>query len=410
MKEKQDILQIVRQMRARASAKLDERIHREIENAVTWPANPAGPELTLRQIVALLFKKPSARYTLATTAALAILVALTLIHPAPSWAMDQTIETLKKFKGLELSGTVTPDTKTYPVDLWLKADRTGDFVEAFLANVGGQGSEWTSDNQTFSYDSDDKTVYVEPGITLDLNPWPGPKMLALLLTEKSYKVIEGYDSATGQKRVIVTCTSTGRQQSLLLEFDVNTKLLVSMKIWQNTRQEGTPYLNFDKILYFDDLPDSTFNFQIPPGTIVTNMPLRVPDASLAAMSDTNSGISTEGMTREQACQTIIEQYWDANIKYDFSGFRRLMPTAADLSDEFLRKSFDLNGITQLLKVGGIERTGSSKLGPLALVPCWVRAQDGTVTEVWVIIQFRKTDLGSSCVVYDTHGYVLNAKE
>ncbi|HXC37009.1 MAG TPA: hypothetical protein VNV43_14115 [Candidatus Acidoferrales bacterium] len=412
MNKTKDILQILGRMRAPASSKLDERVYREIENAVTsGTTTPPGPELTLGQMFALFIKKPSARYTLATTAGLAILAALVLIHPAPSaWAMDQAIETLKKYKGLELSGTISTDGKTYPIDLWLKADGSGDFIEAALANVGGQGMFWTMDNKSYTYDPDGKTVYTEPGITLNLNPWPGPKMLSLLLAEKNYKVIEGYDPATGQKRVVVTCSSASTGNSLLLEFDVSTKLLVSMKIWDNPRQDGTPHLDFQKILYFDDLADSMFNFQPPSGTFVTNMPLTVPDASLPALSDTNYGISVEGMTREQACQTIVQQYWNATVNYDFAGFRRLSPSVGDLSDEFLRKNFDLDGIVQVLKIGGIERTGRSKLGPLALVPAWVRAKDGTVAEVWMIVQFRESDQGTSCVIYIEHGYALNVKE
>lgn len=411
MKKSLDISQILRQMRAPASSKLDERIHREIENTVTPAATaPAGPEITLGQILALFFKRPSTRYTLATTAVLAIVAALVLIHPAPSWAMEQAIETLKKYKGLELSGTVTSDGKPVLIDLWLKADTSGDFVEAALAKEGDEAMFWTSGNKSYTYDPDGKTVYEEPGITLNLNPWPGPKMLAMLPTEKDYNVIHGYDPATGQKRVVVTCTSAGGEESFLLEFDVSTKLLVCMKVWQNPRREGAPYLDFEKILYFDDLPDSTFNFEPPSGTSVTNMPLTIPDASLAALSDPDAGISADGMTREQACQKIVEQFWAANIKYDFASYRQLMPIVADSSDAFLRENFDLNGIVKLLKIGHIERTGSSKLGPLALVPSWVRANDGTVSEVWIIVQFRETGNGTSCVVYDTHGYALNVKE
>jgi hypothetical protein len=195
-----------------------------------------------------------------------------------------------------------------------------------------------------------------------------------------------------------------------LEFDVRTKLLVSMKIWQNSRRDGTPDLDFQKILYFEDLPDSTFNFQPPPGTAVTNNPLTVPDADLPALSDANSGISAEGMTREEACQKILEQYWTATIKYDFARIRQLSPTLADSSDENLRETWKLDGVVQLVKVGGIEKTGSSKVGPLVLVPTWVRAGDGTVSEVWMIVQFRETDSGTSCVVYGGHGYALNVKE
>ena len=70
-----------------------------------WAATaPAGPELTLGQIFALILKRPSARYTLATTVVLAVLVALALVHSTPSaWAMEQAVEALKKYRGLENS-------------------------------------------------------------------------------------------------------------------------------------------------------------------------------------------------------------------------------------------------------------------------------------------------------------------
>jgi hypothetical protein len=324
--------------------------------------------------------------------------------------MEDAIETLKKYKGLELSGNYSSDGKTRPIDLWLRADASGDFVEAVLAKVGDEATLWTRDNKTYTYVQNDKTVYVEPGITEALNPWPGPKLLALLPTETDYKAIEGDDPATGRKRAVVTCSSAGGDQSLLLEFDVRAKLLVSMKIWQNSRQEGTPNIDFEKILYFEDLPNSTFNFQPPLATPYTNMPLVIPDSTLPAMSNLNYGISAEGMTREEACQKILEQYWAASIKYDFARARQLMPCVANSSDEFLRENWKLDGITQVTKIGGIERTGESKLGPLALVPSWVRDQDGVVSEIWTIIQFRETDHGTSCVIYGPHGYAINVKE
>jgi hypothetical protein len=99
-----------------------------------------------------------------------------------------------------------------------------------------------------------------------------------------------------------------------MEFDVRTKLPVSMKIWRNLKQEGAPSCDFEKLVYFEDLPDSAFNFQPPAGTPFTDMPLTVPEASLSSMSDPKCGISAEGMTREQACQKILEQLGAARKK------------------------------------------------------------------------------------------------
>jgi hypothetical protein len=418
MKKTQDISQIFRHMRVPASSKLDERVHREIDSAMTSPATtPSDAQPTLGQIIAWILKRQSTRYTIAASLMLAGLVALVLIHSTPSaWAMDQAIETLKKYRGLQLTGNIKPsDDKIFPFDLWLRANASGDAVESVLGKAGDEATLWTKDNQTYTYVRDDKAVYIEPGITEALNPWPGPKLLTQLATAKDYKAIEGDDPATGRRRVVVTCSAEATPsgpQSYLLEFDVQTKMLVSLKIWHNSRRDGTPYLDFQKILYFEDLADSTFDFQPPSGTVFTNQPLTIPDAgtSFPALSDPSYGISAEGMTRDQACQTILQQAWAANFKYDFARIRQLFPLAADSSDQSLREAIEQAGVVKLLKIGGIERTGSSKLGPLALIPSWVRAKDGTVTEVWMIVQFRETAQGTSCVIYGAHGYALNVKE
>jgi hypothetical protein len=416
MKNTQDISRIFRQMHVPAGSKLDERIHREIDNAVTPPTTePSDAQPTLGQILALLMKRQTTRYTIATTLLLAALIALALIRSTPSaWAMDQAVEALKKYRGLQMSGNVTTDGKTSPLEIWFRAEVTGNFVEAALAKVGDVATLWTKDNKTYEYDKDDNVVQVEPGITLNLDPWLGSEFLSQLSKLKDYQAIEGDDPATGRKRIVVTCSSESMDgpESFLLEFDVRTKLLVSMKKWENSRREGTPKFDFEKIIYFEDLPDSTFNFEPPPGTALTNKALAIPDAgvSVPAVSDPQYGISAEGMTREEACQKILGQYLAAAIKYDFARMRQLVPLAADASDETLREDLKRDGLAQVVRIGAIERTGSSKLGPLALVPSWVRAKDGTVSEVWMIVQFRETDQGTSCVIYGEHGYALNVKE
>src|SRR6202000_2401033 len=106
------------------------------------------------------------------------------------------------------------------------------------------------------------------------------------------------------------------------------------------------------------------------GALFTNLPLTIPDAgaSVPALSDPRYGISADGMSREQACQTILRQAWAANFKYDFARIRQLFALDADTSDESLRESIKQAGVVQLLKIGGIERTGSSQAGPRRLVP------------------------------------------
>ena len=413
MKKTQDVSEVIRRLHVSASAELDERVYDEIaKTATVTPNAPSGAEPALRQLFSLFLKKKATRYTLAASAALVLLAVLVLNHSTTSaWAMEQAITALKKHKALHISGYVTTGGKTVPLDVWARADVTGDLIETGLARWGDL-TLWTRDNKTYAYDQTHKLVMVEPGITLGLNPWFGPKLLTQLAKMKDYRAFEGEDPATGRRRVIVTCSleaPTG-PHSFLMEFDVRTKLPVSMKIWRNLKPEGAPDDYFEKLIYFEDLPDSAFSFQPPAGTPFTDMPLTVPEASLSTLSDPKSGISAEGMTREQACQKILEQLSAARLKNDLTRIRQLFPVTATWSDELLRDPGGQDETGQLLKIGGIERTGRSQLGPLALVPSWFRYQDGSVREVWTIIQFRETDQGTSCVVFGSHGYALNVKE
>jgi len=413
MKKTQDISQVLQQLRVPVSSQLDERVYAEIAKAApSAPATSSGPQVTPGQILTLLLKKKSALYTLATALGLVLVAALALNHSTSSaWAMEQAIEALKKYKGLHITGYIVTGGKTVPLDAWARADATGNRVEGGLAK-SGDITVWTSDNKTYVYDRIHNTVFVEPGINFGLNPWLGPKLLAVIAKMKDYKAFEGEDPATGQKRVIVTCSieNLSGPQSFLLEFDIRTKLLVSMKSWRNLRREGAPNCDFENILYFEDLPDSAFNFEPPAGTQFADMPLTIPEASLSSLSDPKCGISTEGMTREQACQKILEELWAARSNNDLARIRQLCPLTATWSDELLRDPDVQDEKAQVLKIGGIERTGRSKLGPVMLVPSWIRRRDGGVEKLWMIIQFRETDQGTSCVIYGPHGYALNAKE
>ena len=413
MKNTQDILQAIRRLRVPASSELDQRVYGEIaRKEAAAPAAQPGPEPTPGQIFTLFLKKKSVRYSLATTLGLVLVSLLVLNHStASAWAMEQTIAAVKKHKALHITGYVTAAGKTAPLDVWVRADATGNLVADGLEKWGDV-TVWTRDNKTYTYNLAHNTVLVEPGITLGFNPWFGPKLLDRLARMKDYKAFEGEDPATGQKRVIVTCSlqlPLG-PHSFLMEFDFHTKLPVSIKIWRNQKQEGAPDDYFEKIVYFEDLPDSAFNFQPPAGTAFTDTPLTLPETSLSPLSDPGSGISAEGMTREQACQNILGQLYTARTKNDLARIRQLLPITATWSDEMLRDPDSQNETGQLLKIGGIEKTGRSKLGPLALVPSWFRYQDGSVREVWMIIQFRETDQGTSCVVFGSHGYALNVKE
>ena len=59
-----------------------------------------------------------------------------------------------------------------------------------------------------------------------------------------------------------------------------------------------------------------------------------------------------------------------------------------------------------MQIGAIEMEGRSPLGALALVPSRLRCRDGMVREVKIIVQFRESGQGTSCVIHGNYGHTV----
>jgi hypothetical protein len=226
-----------------------------------------------------------------------------------------------------------------------------------------------------------------------------------------YEAVEGDDPATGQKQILVTGSieSATGPQSFLIEFDARTKLPVSMKHWNNRDRHGAPDFDLGRIVYFEDLPDGALRFDPPPGVQFVDKPLTIPEANLPMLSDPKAGIPADGLTREEACRKILGHLWPAAINGNLERIRQLCPLTAAWPDRLLRDVMAEDEVVELLQVGGIEKEGQSKLGPLALVASRVRCRDGKVREVKIVVQFRQTEQGASCVIHGNYGYSVEVE-
>jgi hypothetical protein len=409
MQRTDHIPKLIRRLRVPASAELDERVHSAIREA-----GPNGPdaapssEPSLPALLVMIMKHKTIRYTLGGALGFAVLAALVLNHSTTSvWAMEQAIEALQPYKAVRMTGATTAGGAAAPTEVWARADAAGARSAECLVRSDAF-TAWVKDNHTYVYDHAANTVFVEPAIMMGLNPWLGPRFLSTMSKLPNYSAVEGADPATGQKRILVTAgfeSATG-PQSFLIEFDAKTKLPVSMTHWSNLDRRGAPDFSFDKIVYFDDLPDSVFQFEPPDGVPVVEKPLTIPDANLAMLSNAKSGISAEGLGREEACRKLLEQFWTAVINNDLARIRQLCPLTETWPDRLLREVMAEDEVVELLQIGAIEKEGRSSLGPLALVPSRVRCKDGRVREVKIVVQFRKTEQGASCVIHGNYGYTV----
>jgi hypothetical protein len=413
MKPTGDLSQVIRRFRVKASAALDEKVHGEIAKAAVQPKPVPFSlrDLNLQQIIGLIMNKKSTRYTLATTLGLALLAGLVMNHYTTSaWAIEQAIDALQKYRAVHIMGNQAAGGRSTPIEVWARADTTGTHSDACLAKADGF-TAWVSNNTTYTYVHASNTVFVDPAITVGLNPWFGPRLLTTLSKAGDCKTFEGTDAATGQKRVHLTASieSALGPQSFLIEFDVKTKLPVTMKQWFNLQRHGLPAFVFERVVYYEDLPDSIFSFEPPPGVKFAEKPLAIADANLAILADPKTGISAQGLTREEACRKILGQMWAANIDNDLTRIRQLCPLASAWTDELLREVLAQDDVVQVLQIGGIDKEGQSKLGPIALVPSRVRCQDGKVREIKMIVQFRHSEQDVSCVVHGPYGYSVEVR-
>lgn len=225
------------------------------------------------------------------TAAVVILIALfgiTLLDKSvtPAWAIEDTAEALDQFNALYISGVAAPSLKALeegfdteivaalgkllqenrgiPVEFWARANeertRSGNIRARTPDGIVGVAD----DTKTYIYDPNSNTVYVQQGSHIMINPWlSGDFLLKVQEGAEDWQVVYGKDAATGRKLAFITCTFPTRSYSMWVEIDLETNLPVRYKIWHNIRQEGIPAYDMQRIVFFEQLPDELFEFEIP---------------------------------------------------------------------------------------------------------------------------------------------------
>ncbi|MEJ2705551.1 MAG: hypothetical protein P8Z79_24180 [Sedimentisphaerales bacterium] len=324
---------------------------------------------------------------------------------SPAWAIEQSIEALKDLKAIHLVGTFPGGT----AEVWMRANDTGTQSNKVVVRGSHGAITWTQDGSTYHYEPSQNTVYFENAVTIGMAQWLGPDLLQMLSQAKNVKVVRGRDAATGRGRVMLSCSliDVHGPQSWIIEFDVTSKLPVSLKQWQNLDRSGPPAFEAFKLTYYEDLPDSVFEVHIPGSPVYTEKPLTIPEANVGLLSDATDGISTEGLTQEAGAEASIRMMYQAVIDMNLEQLKKICPLCKNWGDQFLRtiifRPDKEDRIVEIVQIGEISKTGHTKLGPIAAVPTVLRLQNGKKVEEKMIVQFRQIGGKSSCVVHGPYG-------
>jgi hypothetical protein len=326
-----------------------------------------------------------------------------------AWAIEETIEAIKKYKGAYLSG-LCPGEKGSLVgfEIWIRTNDARISSTDALMKLDDGIMQWTKDNSTYTYIPGQNIILYEDAVTVGITHWLGPELFKLLRTLKDAKTTYGIDPATGREHAILSASLTDAtgQKSFQVEFDVDTKLPVSIRNWDNLHKKGRATFSATKIRYFEQLPDSTFAVKTPVDAKYVEKPIIIPEVNLEILSNPKYGISAEGLTKEQACRIILEKLFNTVIEGDLKLIRNLVPVSRSWSAESLKNILRIgqdDEIVEVLQIGKISKESSSRLGPIVVVPIVTKRKDETIWQDKFVIQFRDIAEKTSCVVHGPYG-------
>ena len=357
----------------------------------------------------LIMKSKMTKFAVAAVMIFAILIGVNMLKGKPAWAIEQSIEAMKNYRGIHFSGTISmswdgffvalgvqelpelPDSLG-EIEIWARADE--ELSRSSAVKIICPNNIIISGRKLQSYiQLTDGTTYDIQGDHMKIDPWPTSRLLEIVKKDKAtWTEHYGMDAKTGKERIFVKCSATDINKSWELEFDSESKLLVSLRQWNNSKNhEGLPTFDIWKIEYYEQLPDEVFKIDLPDSTeiIAVNSPLYDPDY----------GMNAEGLTQEQACNKILEEFWKAVNDQDLDKIRKLFPYSSNWSDEVLMSNLagDKESSVMLLEM---DRMYESNVGPI--VPCIIQLKDKKMI-IDMIVMFREIDGKSSCIVHSNKG-------
>ncbi len=345
------------------------------------------------------------RITKLAAAAAVILIAvigLTLLDKSvtPAWAIEDTIKALEHIYSIKISGIVTNDSGEIEVNfiLWAKPNEDSTETGELRFEIPGrQVTVVALSGKTYTYKPKENVVSITEYKNFSINPWLGSKFFnSIKKFVENWKISYGKDEETGKESIFATFLHPTESQSWWFQFDSDTKLPVRFKQWLNTNFEGKPQFYATSIEYNPELPDGTFEFEIPDGAKVIKVPKKLP----GYFDDPNVGISAEGLTDEEACLVLVEDYWRAIIDGDWEYLAQLRPICNVKEWEFKYKRNEIWPI-EVLEIGQPSQKEDCNIGPV--VSCMVKYSDGQIKNIHMVVKFREIDGNRSCVIAGTYG-------
>lgn len=241
---------------------------------------PAVPENLWR----IIMKSPLTKVAVAAALIIACLIGVLMFSQTSgiAWAIEQSIEALSKYNAVLVEGSESFLNEDGKLQMrtgktWWVANEDQTKVKKERTDIDGVIILIANGQETWRYDPLTNTVIKNRPYGMP-DGWIGSRMLEQLQAFQELGIITQWDitydndPVTSKQRAFLTVAWLDKRyngpRSMWFEFDVESKLVVSLKQWENANWEGPPSAVSEKITYYESLPDSLFEFEIPEGATV----------------------------------------------------------------------------------------------------------------------------------------------
>ena len=386
MRPAENIEKLIRKLRYKTSAERHDRVYgnvmQALDNQQKQKAVATAPALWR-----IIMKSPIIKLSTAIVviACIALVIPFTERIVTPAYSFEQTLQAMQDLRTMYM---VCKDWNDDEFEIWIKLDpNTGkpEYCRAYWPKI--KVLDISRPDTSYQYNEPDNVVQINSGRLYFIDVAPAKIFEQLLQASQkdpdSVVISQEYDQQSNKNLIVViTRGYKGYRQSFKGYIDPETKLPVRMKGLEN-KELGAIFKDIERIEYNVDLPEGIFDFKIPQGAKIIDH-----DRNSKLLNDPQNGISTEGMTEQQAAETIATMYWNALINMDETTARKVAPVSPKMADGSL--------LAKLVEVGNLYIQPGCGIGKL--IPCRIRYKDGSLKEWKLIIKTRTIDGLPSCVI------------
>lgn len=383
MRPSDNIEKSIKKLRYKTDAEVHERVlgnvMQALDNQQKQKAVAAAPALWR-----IIMKSPIIKLSTAVVviACIALVIPFTERIVTPAYSFEQTLQAMQDLRTMYM---VCKDWNDDEFEIWIKLDpNTGkpEYCRAYWPK--SKVLNISRPDTSYQYNERGNQVQINSGklYQMDLAPAKVFEQLQQASRENpdSVVIFHEYDGRSDKSVIVVIWR--GPTQSFKIYIDPDTKLPVRMQGLESN-QLGSVIKDIKNIEFNVNLPEDIFDFEIPEGASIIDH-----DRNNKLLNDPQNGISTEGMTEQQAAETIATMYWNALIETDETTARKVAPVSSLMADGSL--------FAELVEVGSLYIQPGCGIGKL--IPCRIRYKDGSLKEWKLIIKTRTIDGLPSCVI------------